>query len=158
MFTTRDPIGLMGGTNVFQYAPNPIGWIDPFGLASTLSPDDIVCRGGTCLADQFTTGSGIDTGPDGKLSGISTQAKPNGSAENLTRPFKNGQVGIATVADIEAAGGTVTLDGRLNSSNGTMVANHATVQGITAQQAESIFKTQPNPNPKPERGEISKCR
>ena len=34
MFTTRDPIGLMGGTNVFQYALNPIGWIDPFGLAS----------------------------------------------------------------------------------------------------------------------------
>ena len=32
MFTTRDPIGLMGGMNVFQYAPNPIGWIDPFGL------------------------------------------------------------------------------------------------------------------------------
>ena len=33
MFTTRDPIGLLGGTNVFQYAPNPTGWIDPFGLA-----------------------------------------------------------------------------------------------------------------------------
>ena len=33
MFTTRDPIGLMGGSNVFQYAPNPTGWIDPFGLA-----------------------------------------------------------------------------------------------------------------------------
>ena len=33
MFTTRDPIGLLGGMNVFQYAPNPIGWIDPFGLA-----------------------------------------------------------------------------------------------------------------------------
>ena len=32
MFTTRDPIGLMGGMNVFQYAPNPVGWIDPFGL------------------------------------------------------------------------------------------------------------------------------
>ena len=24
----------MGGTNVFQYAPNPTGWIDPFGLAA----------------------------------------------------------------------------------------------------------------------------
>ena len=35
MFTTRDPIGLMGGTNVFQYAPNPTGWIDPFGLSCT---------------------------------------------------------------------------------------------------------------------------
>ena len=34
MFTTRDPIGLMGGVNTFQYAPNPTGWIDPFGLAA----------------------------------------------------------------------------------------------------------------------------
>ena len=33
MFTTRDPIGLLGGNNVFQYAPNPTGWIDPFGLS-----------------------------------------------------------------------------------------------------------------------------
>ena len=32
MFTSRDPIGLLGGSNVFQYAPNPTGWIDPFGL------------------------------------------------------------------------------------------------------------------------------
>ena len=35
MFTTRDPIGLMGGTYVFQYAPNPTGWIDPFGLSGS---------------------------------------------------------------------------------------------------------------------------
>ena len=32
MFVSRDPIGLMGGSNVFQYAPNPTGWIDPLGL------------------------------------------------------------------------------------------------------------------------------
>ena len=32
MFISRDPIGLLGGSNVFQYAPNPIGWIDPLGL------------------------------------------------------------------------------------------------------------------------------
>ena len=35
MFIQRDPIGLLGGLNVFAYAPNPIGWIDPFGLAKT---------------------------------------------------------------------------------------------------------------------------
>ena len=35
MFISRDPIGLMGGTNTFAYAPNPTGWIDPFGLAGT---------------------------------------------------------------------------------------------------------------------------
>ena len=32
-FVSQDPIGLAGGINLFQYAPNPIGWIDPFGLA-----------------------------------------------------------------------------------------------------------------------------
>ena len=25
----------MGGSNVFQYAPNPTGWIDPFGLSGS---------------------------------------------------------------------------------------------------------------------------
>jgi RHS repeat-associated protein len=30
-FTTPDPIGLAGGLNLYQYAPNPIGWIDPLG-------------------------------------------------------------------------------------------------------------------------------
>ena len=34
MFISRDPIGLLGGSNVFQYAPNPVGWIDPWGLAN----------------------------------------------------------------------------------------------------------------------------
>ena len=33
MFISRDPIELLGGLNVFAYAPNPIGWIDPWGLA-----------------------------------------------------------------------------------------------------------------------------
>ena len=33
MFISRDPIGLLGGSNVFQYAPNPVMWIDPWGLA-----------------------------------------------------------------------------------------------------------------------------
>ncbi|MGP5494964.1 RHS repeat-associated core domain-containing protein [Psychrobacter celer] len=33
MFTTRDPIELNGGMNVFAYAPNPTGWVDPLGLS-----------------------------------------------------------------------------------------------------------------------------
>ncbi len=32
-FTVQDPIGLAGGWNLYQYAPNPLGWIDPWGLA-----------------------------------------------------------------------------------------------------------------------------
>ena len=34
MFISRDPIGLLGGSNVFAYAPNPVMWIDPWGLAT----------------------------------------------------------------------------------------------------------------------------
>ncbi|MDT0137218.1 RHS repeat-associated core domain-containing protein [Acidovorax sp. PRC11] len=32
-FISEDPIKLMGGTNLFVYAPNPFSWIDPWGLA-----------------------------------------------------------------------------------------------------------------------------
>ena len=31
-FTQPDPIGLAGGLNLYQYAPNAVGWIDPWGL------------------------------------------------------------------------------------------------------------------------------
>nr|WP_277422033.1 RHS repeat-associated core domain-containing protein [Citrobacter portucalensis] len=31
-FITPDPIGLLGGLNLYAYAPNPLGWIDPLGL------------------------------------------------------------------------------------------------------------------------------
>jgi RHS repeat-associated protein len=33
MFISRDPIELLGGINNFAYAPNPVMWIDPYGLA-----------------------------------------------------------------------------------------------------------------------------
>ncbi|WP_241492819.1 RHS repeat-associated core domain-containing protein, partial [Pseudomonas endophytica] len=30
-FTQPDPIGLLGGINLYQYAPNAVGWVDPWG-------------------------------------------------------------------------------------------------------------------------------
>jgi len=30
-FISPDPIGLAGGLNLHQYAPNPVSWIDPWG-------------------------------------------------------------------------------------------------------------------------------
>jgi RHS repeat-associated protein len=32
-FISKDPIGLLGGYNVYAYAPNPIDWVDSRGLA-----------------------------------------------------------------------------------------------------------------------------
>lgn len=31
-FIVQDPIGLVGGWNLYQYAPNPLRWVDPLGL------------------------------------------------------------------------------------------------------------------------------
>ena len=31
-FINQDPIGLVGGINHYQYAPNPVNWVDPMGL------------------------------------------------------------------------------------------------------------------------------
>lgn len=31
-FASQDPLGLAGGSNVFQYAPSALNWTDPFGL------------------------------------------------------------------------------------------------------------------------------
>jgi RHS repeat-associated protein len=32
-FATQDPIGLLGGKNLYLYAPNPVQWVDPLGLS-----------------------------------------------------------------------------------------------------------------------------
>jgi len=152
-YTQMDPIGLNGGTNLYQYAPNPIKWIDSLGLHDILADTDLVCRAGTCNAGQFENGSGVTIDSDGKLSGISTQAKPGATVEVLAKPIPNGQIGVTTVGEIERAGGTITLDGKLNPPNGKMVMNHATVDGLTAQQAQDLFQpTRDNPIPKAKRG------
>jgi len=33
-YISQDPIGLIGGINCYAYCPNPVEWIDPWGLAS----------------------------------------------------------------------------------------------------------------------------
>ncbi len=35
-FISGDPIGLAGGINLYQYAPNPLSYIDPLGLCKNL--------------------------------------------------------------------------------------------------------------------------
>ncbi|MBK4246824.1 hypothetical protein JJP68_24600, partial [Enterobacter hormaechei] len=38
-FIVQDLIGLNGGWNLYQYAPNPLGWIYPLGLSTCSSKD-----------------------------------------------------------------------------------------------------------------------
>lgn len=46
-FISQDPIGLLGGSNNYQYAPNPIQWVDPLGLK---------CKEGYAIVRQFENG------------------------------------------------------------------------------------------------------
>jgi uncharacterized protein RhaS with RHS repeats len=34
---------LRGGSNLFAYAPNPLGWVDPFGLANKQNKPECPC-------------------------------------------------------------------------------------------------------------------
>ncbi|MBZ9664121.1 DUF6531 domain-containing protein [Pseudomonas sp. LMG 31766] len=38
-FISPDPIGLAGGINLFQYAPEPYGWVDPWGWSPSSTLD-----------------------------------------------------------------------------------------------------------------------
>jgi RHS repeat-associated protein len=43
-FTTEDPIGLLGGVNLYQYALNPIAWVDPWGWAADFQDHHVIPR------------------------------------------------------------------------------------------------------------------
>ncbi|MCE3606593.1 DUF6531 domain-containing protein [Massilia sp. P8910] len=40
-FISPDPIGLAGGDNLYAYAPNPSGWMDPWGLMPWVDPVNV---------------------------------------------------------------------------------------------------------------------
>jgi RHS repeat-associated protein len=61
-FITEDPIGLNGGINLYQYAPNPLLWMDPWGWCQA--------RNGKLKAvgkDKWESSGGLIYGPDKKF-------------------------------------------------------------------------------------------
>lgn len=64
-FTTPDLIGLQGGINLHQYAPNPIFWIDPWGWAA--KGYDV--SGQTAGRDTVSRGAHVNVHGPGSLNG-----------------------------------------------------------------------------------------
>ena len=54
-FVSQDPIGLLGGFNLYEYAPNPIGWVDIFGL----TPSKLSVRANDPARQKCPTGKWI---------------------------------------------------------------------------------------------------
>ncbi|MGN0402067.1 MAG: RHS repeat-associated core domain-containing protein [Acetatifactor sp.] len=139
------------GLNLYAYCGNnPVMYFDPSGYTNHatgsgcppkgkidegkgLDDDAAVVRGGTCRAEQFTNGSGVTTGSDGKLNGVSVSSGNGLTIEELSAGDPHGKVGVTTVGAIRDIGGDVVPS---PSSNNPY---HCTLSGITAEQAESLF-------------------
>jgi uncharacterized protein RhaS with RHS repeats len=95
-FISQDPIGLLGGENPYQFAPNLFQWIDPLGLS------DFLFRGD----DNYARGSNIGS--------------PLGSGANITTPWdhvrrESSQTSIFTsFSESRAAAGRFTKTGNIS--------------------------------------------
>ncbi|PIT58607.1 RHS repeat-associated core domain-containing protein, partial [Snodgrassella alvi] len=63
-FTQPDPIGLLGGFNLYQYAPNGLTWVDPWGLSCGLSKKYVYRA--LSLEDRIRIDSGLGIKPKGQ--------------------------------------------------------------------------------------------
>ncbi|RYF16804.1 MAG: RHS repeat-associated core domain-containing protein [Oxalobacteraceae bacterium] len=55
-YTSPDPIGLEGGMNGHAYVPDPLSWIDPFGLACAFVDN----QGTLNIRNKYPAGSAED--------------------------------------------------------------------------------------------------
>ncbi len=113
-------------------------------------PDDaLVVRGGQCLPANFAGGSAVKVDASGKLQEVSVNAASGLSVQELTAPnpqtaypgILNNQVGITTIGAIRAKGGDVIPSPTRTNPN------HATLSGLTPDEASALFRpTVPNPS------------
>lgn len=106
-------------------------------------PDDaLVVRGGRNLPESFAYGSGVTVNSGGKVQGVSVNAAPALSVNELTAPDRqsgypgipHNQVGVTTVGKVQALGGDVVASPSMKNPN------HATVSGLTPEQASGLFQ------------------
>ena len=98
-FINQDPIGLLGGSNNYRYVPNPVTWIDPFGLS---------CKEG---------------GPTGKSYSLTKEMDSEYEGEHLPNSEQWGFMGgqVKYLSEVERAEYELFVkDGNLITSNGQL--------------------------------------
>jgi hypothetical protein len=108
-----------------------------------------VVREGQNLPANFAQGSGVTVEAGGTIEGVSVNAAPGISVQELTAPnphtgypgIPHNHIGVTTVGAIRAAGGDVIPSPTRTNSY------HATLSGLTPEQASRLFRpTVKNPN------------
>ncbi|WP_371265849.1 RHS repeat domain-containing protein [Gilliamella sp. N-G2] len=135
-FTQPDPIGLLGGFNLYQYAPNGLTWVDPWGLTDTLLEKGLPLSDATKIYRISTNGHyGFDFNPreieainKGKLAPPGVSVIRANSVDEATKIWNGAfpnrpttSVGEAKVVDLRKIGFDVIHD----PSKGKLGVNHA---------------------------------
>jgi RHS repeat-associated protein len=142
-FTQPDPIGLLGGFNLYQYAPNGLTWVDPLGLS--------------CITSSNLYASGNKTKPrDPRIDGhnLKSGQKPDLylDKDGLVIPNQGGTSTFKTPEQLPLTGnyhklpeGTVLPDGiaiKYDGSDvgGKMSPGHATIYPTKAMAPENFIE------------------
>jgi RHS repeat-associated protein len=94
-FINQDPIGLQGGVNLYQYAANPLVWIDPWGWA----------------ADRLPRSNGYWDGEQGNSNWYSDNPSVNAVTGGDPVPFQGGRPDFSAWSKGELTFPEGTLDG-----------------------------------------------
>ncbi|CAI8926274.1 RHS repeat-associated core domain-containing protein [Pseudomonas sp. IT-196MI5] len=86
-FIGKDPIGFAGGLNVYAYAPNPAGWVDPLGLSFAEAAANAALSAGkkSGAAAELRVGNQVFTG----ISGESAPHNPKVTGALMGTPGAN---------------------------------------------------------------------
>ncbi len=105
-------------------------------------PDEaFVVRGGQNTSASFENGSGVSLDPQGLLQDVSVNSGSNAGIPELVSPnvstgypgIPHNRIGVTTAGQIRQAGGDVVATPRKRNPF------HATLSGLTPQQASELF-------------------
>ncbi|MEZ9138667.1 MULTISPECIES: RHS repeat-associated core domain-containing protein [unclassified Shewanella] len=116
-FIHQDPIGLVGGINHYQYAPNHVNWVDPFGLLCKEGEEKLERMLGTLVND-----TGIDTATKDKIlqAAITSAAlagDPNAYVKYTKPGGKNKLDYQYDITGLDEDAGTITISKEIEGAN-----------------------------------------
>jgi RHS repeat-associated protein len=144
-FVGQDPIGLAGGENPYQYAPNPMTWIDPLGLARG-KKDKVYVYRQLNAEDRARFDSGSSLKPKGSggsiaehVAGADTGHISASLTEDAAKRFESGN-GLVKI-DVEAAiAGDAKYIDHNNVLQGAKQSKNLTVLRDARRAEEVLFK------------------